>query len=148
MVGGTDLTLPSVAIMEVWWGLGYHSVFFLLDLQLSLKIFQKQLESMVPMSGRFFGIILPRLQPIMLILVILRFGTSMGVIDEYPIFGGFNRESPTYTWTIFMRSAFKTGLWRQGLVAAIGMVGSLVMMVFVTWLIYISVHVIDAGNSN
>ena len=33
--------------------------------------------------------------------------------------------------------AFKTGLWRQGLAAAIGMVGSLVMMVFVTWLIYI-----------
>jgi len=33
--------------------------------------------------------------------------------------------------------AFKTGLWRQGLAAAIGMVGSLVMMAFVSWLIYI-----------
>ena len=138
-LGGTDLTLPSVAIMEVWWGLGYHSVFFLAG----LAAIPKDLPEAARIDGAnewqvFWHIILPRLQPIMLILVILRFGTSMGVIDEYLIFGGFNRESPTYTWTIFMYDqAFKTGLWRQGLAAAIGMVGSLVMMVFVTWLIYI-----------
>ena len=37
-----------------------------------------------------------------------RFGTAMAVIDEYLIFGGFNRASPTYTWTIFMYDqAFK-----------------------------------------
>ena len=43
----------------------------------------------------------------------------MAVIDEYLIFGGFNRASPTYTWTIFMYDqAFKQGLWRQGFAAA------------------------------
>ena len=24
-LGGTPLTLPSIAIMEIWWGLGYHT---------------------------------------------------------------------------------------------------------------------------
>ena len=55
----------------------------------------------------------------------------MAVIDEYLIFGGFNRASPTYTWTMFMYDqAFKLGLWRQGFAAAIGMIGA-VAMVFV-----------------
>ena len=31
-LGGTPLTLPAVAIMEVWWGLGYHTIFFLAGL--------------------------------------------------------------------------------------------------------------------
>ena len=61
----------------------------------------------------------------MMILIVLRFGTAMAVIDEYLIFGGFNRASPTYTWTIFMYDqAFKLGLWRQGFAAAIGMIGA------------------------
>ena len=65
----------------------------------------------------------------MMILVVLRFGTAMAVIDEYLIFGGFNRDSPTYTWTIFMYDqAFKLGLWRQGFAAAIGMIGAVAMM--------------------
>ena len=74
----------------------------------------------------------------MMILVILRFGTAMAVIDEYLIFGGFNRDSPTYTWTIFMYDqAFKLGLWRQGFAAAIGMIGAVVMMAFVTLLLWL-----------
>ena len=86
----------------------------------------------------FWYVIRPRLQPIMMILVVLRFGTAMAVIDEYLIFGGFNRAHPTYTWTVFMYDqAFKTGLWRQGFAASIGMVGAVVMMIFVAYLVYI-----------
>ena len=89
------------------------------------------------MAG-FWHVTLPRLQPIMMILVVLRFGTSMAVIDEYLIFGGFNRAHPTYTWTVFMYDqAFKTGLWRQGFAASIGMVGAVVMMIFVGYLVYL-----------
>ena len=63
-----------------------------------------------------------------MILVVLRFGSAMAVIDEYLIFGGFNRASPTYTWTIYMYDqAFKMGLWRQGFGAAIGMIGAVAM---------------------
>jgi ABC-type sugar transport system permease subunit len=138
-LGGTALTLPSVAIMEVWWGLGYHTIFFLAG----LAAIPKDLPEAARLDGAnewqiFWHVTLPGLQPIMMILVVLRFGTSMAVIDEYLIFGGFNRDSPTYTWTVFMYDqAFKLGLWRQGFAAAIGMIGAAVMMVFVAILLYI-----------
>jgi multiple sugar transport system permease protein len=138
-LGGTPLTLPSIAIMEIWWGLGYHSIFFLAG----LAAIPKELTEAARIDGAnewqvFWHVTLPGLQPVMLILIVLRFGTSMAVIDEYLIFGGFNRDSPTYTWTIFMYDqAFKLGLWRQGFAAAIGMVGAIVMMLFVTLLLYL-----------
>ena len=31
-LGGTPLTLPSIAVMEIWWGLGYHTIFFIAGL--------------------------------------------------------------------------------------------------------------------
>lgn len=138
-LGGTNLTLPSIAIMEVWWGLGYHSIFFLAG----LAAIPKELSEAARIDGAnewqvFWNVTLPGLQPIMMILIVLRFGTSMAVIDEYLIFGGFNRDSPTYTWTIFMYDqAFKLGLWRQGFAAAIGMIGAVVMMAFVACLLYL-----------
>jgi multiple sugar transport system permease protein len=129
-LGGTSLTLPSIAAMEVWWGLGYHTIFFLAG----LAAIPKDLPDAARIDGAtewqvFWHITRPQLAPIMMILVVLRFGTAMAVIDEYLIFGGFNRASPTYTWTIFMYDqAFKTGLWRQGYAAAIGMIGAVAML--------------------
>ena len=129
-LGGTPLTLPAVAVMEVWWGLGYHTIFFLAG----LAAIPKDLPEAARIDGAnewqvFWYVTRPRLAPIMMILVVLRFGTAMAVIDEYLIFGGFNRASPTYTWTIFMYDqAFKLGLWRQGFAAAIGMIGAIAMM--------------------
>ena len=138
-LGGTALTLPSIALMEVWWGLGYHTIFFLAG----LAAIPKDLPEAARIDGAnewqlFWHVTLPRLAPVMMILVVLRFGTAMAVIDEYLIFGGFNRDSPTYTWTIFMYDqAFKLGLWRQGFAAAIGMIGSLAMMVVMIFLLRI-----------
>jgi multiple sugar transport system permease protein len=138
-LGGTALTLPAIAAMEVWWGLGYHTIFFLAG----LAAIPKELPEAARIDGAnewqmFWHITLPRLMPIMMILVVLRFGSAMAVIDEYLIFGGFNRESPTYTWTIFMYDqAFKLGLWRQGYAAAIGMIGSIAMMMVMVLLLRI-----------
>jgi len=138
-LGGTPLTLPSIAIMEVWWGLGYHTIFFLAG----LAAIPKDLPEAARIDGAnewqvFWHIIRPRLAPIMMILVVLRFGTAMAVIDEYLIFGGFNRQSPTYTWTMFMYDeAFREGLWRQGFAAAIGMVGAISMMIVMLMLLRI-----------
>jgi ABC-type sugar transport system permease subunit len=138
-LGGTALTLPSIAIMEVWWGLGYHTIFFLAG----LATIPKDLPDAARIDGAsewqvFWHVIRPRLAPIMMILVVLRFGTAMAVIDEYLIFGGFNRASPTYTWTIFMYDqAFQQGLWRQGYAAAIGMIGAAALMVVMVFLIRI-----------
>jgi multiple sugar transport system permease protein len=136
-LGGTPLTLPSIAIMEVWWGLGYHTIFFLAG----LAAIPKELPEAARIDGAsewqvFWHVIRPRLAPIMMILIVLRFGTAMAVIDEYLIFGGFNRDSPTYTWTIYMYDqAFKLGLWRQGFAAAIGMIGAVAMMIVMALLI-------------
>jgi len=138
-LGGTPLTLPAIAIMEVWWGLGYHTIFFLAG----LAAIPKDLPEAARIDGAnewqvFWHVILPRLAPIMMILVVLRFGTAMAVIDEYLIFGGFNRDTPTYTWTIFMYDqAFHLGLWRQGFAAAIGLIGAAAMMVVMVFLIRI-----------
>ncbi|WP_368904534.1 carbohydrate ABC transporter permease [Taklimakanibacter lacteus] len=138
-LGGTPLTLPAIAIMEVWWGLGYHTIFFLAG----LAAIPRDLPEAARIDGAsewsiFWHITRPALAPIMMILVVLRFGTAMAVIDEYLIFGGFNRDSPTYTWTIFMYDqAFKLGLWRQGFAAAIGMIGAVGMMIVMIFLIRI-----------
>jgi ABC-type sugar transport system permease subunit len=138
-LGGTSLTLPAIAAMEVWWGLGYHTIFFLAG----LAAIPKDLPEAARIDGAsewqmFWHVTLPRLMPIMMILVVLRFGSAMAVIDEYLIFGGFNRDAPTYTWTVFMYDqAFKLGLWRQGYAAAIGMVGSIAMMLVMILLLRI-----------
>lgn len=138
-LGGTPLTLPAIAIMEWWWGLGYHTIFFLAG----LAAIPRDLPEAARIDGAtewqvFWHVILPRLAPIMMILVVLRFGTAMAVIDEYLIFGGFNRDSPTYTWTMFMYDqAFKLGLWRQGFAAAIGMIGAVAMMIVMVILLRI-----------
>lgn len=136
-LGGTPLTLPAIAVMEVWWGLGYHTIFFLAG----LATIPRDLPEAARIDGAnewqiFWHITRPRLAPIMMVLVVLRFGTSMAVIDEYLIFGGFNRAAPTYTWTIFMYDqAFKLGLWRQGYAAAIGMIGAVAMMLVMVLLL-------------
>jgi ABC-type sugar transport system permease subunit len=138
-LGGTALTLPAIAVMEVWWGLGYHTIFFLAG----LASIPRDLPEAARIDGAnewqiFWHVIRPRLAPIMMILVVLRFGTAMAVIDEYLIFGGFNRDTPTYTWTMFMYDqAFHLGLWRQGFGAAIGLIGATAMMVVMVVLIRI-----------
>jgi multiple sugar transport system permease protein len=126
-LGGTPLTLPAIAIMEIWWGLGYHTVFFLAG----LAAVPRELGEAARLDGAnewrvFWHVTRPHLAPIMTVLIVLRFGTAMAVVDEYLIFGGFNRVSPTYTWTMFMYDeAFKIGLWRQGFAAAIAMIGAI-----------------------
>jgi multiple sugar transport system permease protein len=136
-LGGTPLTLPAIAAMEVWWGLGYHTIFFLAG----LAAIPKDLPDAARIDGAnewqvFWHVTRPQLAPIMMILIVLRFGTAMAVIDEYLIFGGFNRATPTYTWTIFMYDqAFKLGLWRQGYASAIGMIGAIAMMIVMIFLL-------------
>jgi multiple sugar transport system permease protein len=138
-LGGTPLSVPALTIIEVWWGLGYHTMFFLAG----LAMIPKELYEAARIDGAnewqtFWHITVPRLFPILSILVVLRFGSAMAVIEEYLIFGGFNRASPTYTWTVYMWDlAFKTGEWLQGYAAAIGWIGALMMMVVVISLLYV-----------
>jgi ABC-type sugar transport system permease subunit len=136
-LGGTPLTIPAVAAFEVWWGLGYHTMFFLAG----LAAIPKEMSEAARIDGAnewqlFWKVTFPRLFPILSVLVVLRFGTAMALIEEYLIFGGFNRESPTYTWTIYMYElAFRIGDWLQGYAAAVGWIGAMAMMIVVAGLL-------------
>ena len=137
-LGDPVLTLPAIAIMEVWWGLGYHTMFYLAG----LAAIPKELFEAARVDGAnewnlFRHVTLPRLRPILLVLVVLRFGTAMAVIDEYLILGGFNRALPTYTWTVYMwDTAFQIGDWFQGYAAAVGWIGAMAMLVVVAGLFW------------
>ncbi len=138
-VGNPNLVIPAVTIFEWWWGLGYHTMFFLAG----LAAIPKDLSEAARMDGAsewqvFWNITLARLRPIMAILVVLRFGTAMAVIDEYLIFGGFNRAQPTYTWTVYMYElAFQIGDWLQGYAAAIGWLGAVGMLMVTAFLLWL-----------
>lgn len=138
-VGDSILAIPAVAFVEWWWGLGYHTMFFLAG----LAAIPKELFEAARVDGAnewqmFWHVTLPRLRPIMLILVVLRFGTAMAVIDDFLIMGGQNSNLPVYTWTVYMwRIAFDIGDWFQGYAAAIGWLGAIAMLGVVVVLFYI-----------
>jgi multiple sugar transport system permease protein len=138
-IGDTPLALPAIAVMEWWWGLGYHTMFFLAGLAaIPSELFEAARVDGANEWQMFWRVTLPRLRPIFLILVVLRFGTSMAVIDEFMIMGGFNRGLPTYTWTVYMwHLAFNLGDWFQGYAAAIGWIGAAAMLVVVAVLFYV-----------
>ena len=132
-LGDPKLVFFALAIMEWWWGLGYHTMFYLAG----LATIPKDLPDAARVDGAnewrlFWDVTFKRLLPIILVLVVLRFGTAMAVIDEYLIMGGFNRTRPTYTWTVYMwETAFVTPPRFQGYAAAIGWVGAIAMLIVV-----------------
>lgn len=133
------LVFFSIAGMEWWWGLGYHTMFFLAG----LATIPKDLFDAARVDGAsewrmFWGVTVWRLLPIILVLVVIRFGTAMAVIDEYLIMGGFSRDRNTYTWTVYMyETAFSGGTQLRGYAAAIGWLGALFMLVVVIGMFYV-----------
>ena len=138
-LGSTNFTFLSLAMMEWWWGLGFHTMFYLAG----LATIPKELYESARVDGAsewriFWKITFARLRPILLVLVVLRFGTAYALIDEYILLGGFNRERPTYTWTVYMwDTAFQVGDQNRGYAAAVGWIGTLGMLVVVLWLFYL-----------
>lgn len=136
-LGDPHLAFLSLAFMEWWWGLGYHTMFFLAG----MATIPRDLLDAARLDGAsefrlWRNIVVPRLLPVILVLVVLRFGTAMAVIDEYLIMGAFNRNRPTYTWTVYMWDTAFGGQWRQGYAAAIGWVGAMAMLVVVIGMFY------------
>jgi ABC-type sugar transport system permease subunit len=132
-----QLVIPSLAVMEWWWGLGYHTMFFLAG----LATIPRDLFDAARVDGAnewkmFWTVTFWRLLPVVLVLVVLRFGTAMAVIDEYLIMGGFLRDRPTYTWTVYMWDTAFQGVQNRGYAASIGWVGTIVMLVVVALLFW------------
>ena len=132
-IGDPKLVFPALAVMEWWWGLGYHTMFFLAGLATIPKDFFDAARTDGANEWRmFWDVTFPRLLPIILVLVVLRFGTAMAVIDEYLIMGGLNRDRPTYTWTVYMwETAFQRPPRDLGYAASIGWIGTIAMLVVV-----------------
>lgn len=137
-INNTHLVFFSLAFMEWWWGLGYHTMFFLAG----LATIPKDLLDAARVDGAsewrmFWGVTFWRLLPIILVLSVIRFGTAMAVIDEYLIMGGMNRTRNTYTWTVYMyETAFSGGIQLRGYAAAIGWLGALFMLIVVAGMFY------------
>jgi multiple sugar transport system permease protein len=132
-IGNPKLVFPALAVMEWWWGLGYHTMFFLAGLATIPRDFFDAARTDGANEWRmFWDVTFPRLLPIILVLVVLRFGTAMAVIDEYLIMGGLNRDRPTYTWTVYMwELAFQRPPRDLGYAAAIGWIGTIAMLIVV-----------------
>ena len=133
------LVFFSIAFMEWWWGLGYHTMFFLAG----LATIPRDLFDAARVDGAgewrmFWGVTVWRLLPIILVLAVIRFGSAMALIEEYIIMGGYDRTRSTYTWTVYMYdTAFGGGLQFRGYAAAIGWVGALFMLIVVAFMFYI-----------
>jgi ABC-type sugar transport system permease subunit len=138
-ISNPQLVFFSIAFMEWWWGLGYHTVFFLAG----LATIPRDLFDAARVDGAgewrmFWGVTFWRLLPIVLVLAVIRFGSAMAVIEEYLIMGGFDRTRSTYTWTVYMyETAFGGGMQFRGYAAAIGWVGAFFMLIVVAIMFYL-----------
>lgn len=138
-VADPRLTFFSIAAMEWWWGLGYHTVFFLAGLAtIPRDMFDAARVDGASEWRMFWGVTIWRLLPIILVLAVIRFGSAMAVIEEYIIMGGFDKTRSTYTWTVYMYdTAFGGGLQFRGYAAAIGWVGAFFMLIVVAIMFYL-----------
>ncbi len=138
-IGDPRLVFISIAFMEWWWGLGYHTVFFLAGLAaIPRDLFDAARVDGASEWRMFWGVTIWRLLPIILVLAVIRFGSAMAVIEEYVIMGGFDRTRSTYTWTVYMYdSAFGGGVQFHGYAAAIGWVGAFFMLIVVAIMFYL-----------
>lgn len=132
-----QLVIPALAVMEWWWGLGYHTMFFLAGLAtVPRDLFDASRVDGANEWQMFWTVTFWRLLPVTLVLVVLRFGTAMAVIDEYLIMGGFLRDRPTYTWTVYMWDTAFQGVQDRGYGSTIGWVGTLFMLIVVAFLFW------------
>lgn len=129
----------SIAGMEWWWGLGYHTVFFLAGLAtIPRDLFDAARVDGASEWRMFWGVTIWRLLPIVLVLAVIRFGSAMAVIEEYLIMGGFDKTRATYTWTVYMYdTAFGGGMQFRGYAAAIGWIGAFFMLIVVAIMFYL-----------
>ena len=125
---GNDLWfIPCIAFMEWWWGIGYHTVFF----TVGLSAIPGELYEAARIDGArewqiALRISLPLLKPMLLIMLVLRLSTAMGVLVEYLILG----HDTFHPWTVYMYNLAFLNAQPMGYASAIGWIGAIVMLVF------------------
>lgn len=125
-LGDTNWFIPCIAIMEWWWGIGYHIVFFMVG----LSAIPGELYEAARMDGAkewqiALKITLPLLKPMLLIILVLRLSTAMGVLVEYLVMG----HDTFHPWTVYMYNLAFLNAQPMGHAAAIGWVGAVIMLI-------------------
>ena len=127
-LGDNNWFIPCIAFMEWWWGIGYHTVFFMVG----LAAIPGELYEAARIDGArewqiALRISLPLLKPILLVILILRLSTAMGVVVEYLIMG--SGRDPFHPWTVYMYNLAFQNAQPMGRAAAVGWVGAIIMLV-------------------
>ncbi len=129
---GSDFwAVPSIAFMEWWWGLGYHTVFMMVGLStISNELYEAARLDGASEARIAWHISLPLLKPMLLIILVLRTGTAFGLLVEYLILGAHSYG--TQSWTVYMYDlAFQNGKLPWGFAASIGWIGAICMLLAV-----------------
>jgi multiple sugar transport system permease protein len=126
--------IPCVAVMEWWWGIGYHTVFFMVG----LSTIPTELYEAARMDGASerqiaWRISLPLLKPMLLIILVLRLSTAMGVLVEYLLMG----HDSFHPWTVYMYNLAFSNAQPMGYAAAVGWVGAVLMIVVAVGLYFV-----------
>ena len=88
-LGDNNWFIPCIAFMEWWWGIGYHTVFFMVGLSaISGEMYEAARIDGASEWQIALRISVPLLKPMLLVILILRLSTAMGVLVEYLILGG------------------------------------------------------------
>ena len=126
-LGSDTWSIPSIAFMEWWWGIGYHTVFFMVG----LAAIPNELYEAARIDGArewqiALRISLPLIKPMLLIILVLRLSTAMGVLVEYLI---MRNQDPIHPWTVYMYNLAFQNAQPMGYAAAVGWVGAIIMLV-------------------
>ena len=125
-LGSDNWWIPSIAFMEWWWGIGYHTVFFMVG----LSAIPGELYEAARIDGAkewqiALRISLPLLKPMLLVMLILRLSTAMGVLVEYLI---LHNQDQLHPWTVYLYNVAFQNSERMGRASAIGWVGAIIML--------------------
>ena len=133
-LGNDAWFIPCVAIMEWWWGLGYHTVFFMVGLSaISSDLYEAARIDGASEWQIAWRISIPLLKPMLLIMLVLRLSTAMGVLVEYLIMG----HDTFRPWTVYMYNLAFLNAQPMGRAAAIGWVGAIIMLVVAVGLYFV-----------
>jgi len=133
-LGNDAWFIPCVAIMEWWWGLGYHTVFFMVGLSaISADLYEAARIDGASEWQIAWRISIPLLKPMLLIMLVLRLSTAMGVLVEYLIMG----HDSYHPWTVYMYNLAFLNAEPMGHAAAIGWLGAMIMLVVAAGLYFL-----------
>ena len=76
--------VPSLAFMEWWWGIGYHTIFIMIGLAgISSEVYEAARLDGCSEIQVAWRICVPLVKPMLLILLVLRTGSAFGLMVEY-----------------------------------------------------------------